>query len=961
MKNKTQIVILVSLLIFIFFFAFIPCSIGVVPNKTATKRRLYTDTTKRDSPDKNIKAITDSVNSFNRGLPVEKVYVHIDKPYYNIGDTLWFKSYLLDGVNLTPSKLSGLLYVELDNDSSEVVRRICVPVKQGVGWGQIPLPKTIFREGGYTLRAYTNWMENFGGAYIFSQRFYISVPSETTWLVKSVATLNRVADKDRFQVNIRLIHPDKLLSPVALKKVEVKVYDEQHYIYNEEMQTGLDGSINLSQILKDKADANKVWVQITSLEKEDKYKMVQVPLNLSRDQNIDLQFLPEGGNLVNGLKSTVGFKAIGEDGKSRAVLGAVYDRNGMEVVSFASIHSGMGSFEFTPKAGESYTAKMLKPVVKVMPLPAIAPIGTILHIINEEQGDNLVIRLSGLGNLSADTPAYLTGMSRGVIYYAQKVDRSRPEISVNKKLFPSGIAHFTLFKGKAPINERAVFIDNKDVLNIRITPDKTVYNKRDSVGLNIKVTDKSGFPVQGSFSLAVTDDSQIKTDSAGNNGINTNILLKADLKGNIEDPGYYINRKDKRAWQALDNLMLTQAWTGYDWKDIFAVPSPPRFKVEKKLIVSGLVTNLGKKPVANARILISSQKPSFVTTTITDSAGIYQFANLPDIDTGSFFIQASNSNGKKLAMGEVTVNKFRSLPIPDNLNDQALPWYVNTDSTQVNYLQRQAEKIYEDDYKFTGRVLKEVRIKGKKRKIENSLTARGADYAFDEQEIKQSAVITFYEFLKQKLPGIKVIDVHHMPTLIWNGNLIDVYVDGNLKYLPVKMNLNPTTDELIEQLNSFNIATFKTIEVVLPPYIPPGAPLNLVNIREANFLSEQWDNYLHYRAMVPSAQPQGITTILIRTTSGTGWQRNLVPYAVSYRPLPIMHPQQFYRPRYNIDKLTSSGADYRSTIHWEPNIITDHNGTAKVSFYRSDAIGRYTITMAGVDVTGWIGDAQVKN
>jgi hypothetical protein len=899
------------------------------------------------------------LDSFNRRLPVEKVYLHLDKPYYNIGDTLWFKSYLLDGVNLTPSGLSKLLYIELANDSAEIVRRICIPIKNGVGWGQIPLPKIIFREGGYTLRAYTNWMQNFDDDYVFSQQFYIGIPSEKTWLIKSAASLKQVEDKNQLQVSLKLTHPDNLLSPVALKKVEVKIYDEWHYIYNETMQTGLDGTLNFSHILKDKAEVDKVRVQITSLEKGDNYKVMQVPLSLSRDQNIDLQFLPEGGNLVSGLKSTVGFKAIGEDGKSRAVLGAVYDGSGKEVISFASIHNGMGSFEFTPKPGETYTAKMLKPVIKVFAFPKTSPGGTVMHLTNTEQDGTLRINIVGVNTMIGDTVCYLVGKSRGVLYYSQKVDLNRAELNIDKKLFPAGIARFTLFKGKTPLNERAVFINNHDELIIHITPNKTAYNKRDSVGLNIEVKDRSGFPVQGSFSMAVTDDSQIRADSTGNYSINTSLLLNAELKGNIEDPGYYINRKDKQSWLALDNLLLTQAWTGYDWKDIFAPAKLPQFKVEKELVVTGQVTNLNKKPVVNTQVLISSQKPSFIATTLTDTGGIYQFRKLPDIDSGSFFIQASNAKGKRLAMGEVTVDKFRPIPLPDNATDQVFPWYVNTDRAQVNYIQHQLQKAHGDDYKLTGRVLKEVKIKDKKI-LKDPILSDDADLVFDEQDIKKSAVITLYEFLKQKLPGIKVIDIHRMPTLMWHNTFIDVFVDGTMKHtrLPVKMNMNPTCDELIEQLNLFNIATFKSMEITFG-HENYGASLKMANESELNFLSIPRGFYLRDRALVLSAKGEGTTSIYVRTTSGTGWQSNRVPYAVTYRPLPIMHPQQFYRPKYDV-KPAAIDADYRATLHWEPNINTDANGRARVSFYTSDIAGKYTITVSGVDATGGIGDSQIK-
>ncbi|MBC7398958.1 MAG: hypothetical protein H7289_03360, partial [Mucilaginibacter sp.] len=530
--------------------------------------------------DKSLAQITAPLDSFNRRLPVEKVYLHTDKPYYNIGDTLWFKSYLLDRVNLTGSKLSGLLYVELDNDSSEMVRRISIPIKDGLGWGQIPLLKAIFREGGYTLRAYTNWMQNFGEDYVFSQRFYLGVPAEDAWLVKSAATINRVADNDQLQVELKLNRSDNIASPVALRKVEVKIYDQSHYLYSEELQTGIDGSLKFGHALKAKADGRQIRVQIRSLDKRDGDKLVQVPLNIKRNQNIDVQFLPEGGSLVSGLKSVIGFKAIGEDGRGTPVVGAVYDGKGTEVIQYAAIHNGMGSFEFTPKAGETYTARISQPIAKAFVLPKINPAGTLLHISNPEQGDNVKVTISATINVTTDTACYLIGTSRGVVYYSQKVELNQPEITVSKKSFPSGITRFTLFKGKRPLNQRMVFIDNDDQLKINVVPNKTAYVKRDSVGLEIEVKDKSGIPVKGSFSLAVTDDSQVKADSLGDNTIAANLLINADLRGHIESPGYYINRTDKQAWQTLDNLMLTQGWTGYDWQDVFAPAKQPKFEAE---------------------------------------------------------------------------------------------------------------------------------------------------------------------------------------------------------------------------------------------------------------------------------------------------------------------------------------------------------------------------------------------
>ena len=48
-------------------------------------------------------------------------------------------------------------------------------------------------------------------------------------------------------------------------------------------------------------------------------------------------------------------------------------------------------------------------------------------------------------------------------------------------------------------------------------------------------------------------------------------------------------------------------------------------------------------------------------------------------------------------------------------------------------------------------------------------------------------------------------------------------------------------------------------------------------------------------------------------------------------------------------------SDLRSTIHWEPNIITDANGEATVSFFSADNPGHYTFILEGSDLAGHVG------
>src|ERR1700709_1320745 len=90
--------------------------------------------------------------------PTEKVYLHFDKPYYAIGDTMWFKAYVtIDQHILSP--LSKILYVDL-TDGAQIVDEIKLQLVNGMASNYIPLPPLFAKRGNYHIRAYTRWMRN---------------------------------------------------------------------------------------------------------------------------------------------------------------------------------------------------------------------------------------------------------------------------------------------------------------------------------------------------------------------------------------------------------------------------------------------------------------------------------------------------------------------------------------------------------------------------------------------------------------------------------------------------------------------------------------------------------------------------------------------------------------------------------------------------------------------------------
>ena len=110
-----------------------------------------------------IKGTAQQVSSSEKVLPVqEKVYLHFDNNCYFLGDTIWYKAYVVLADDNSPEPLSRILYVELLNEQGYPMERQQLVInQQGQADGCFAICDTLFA-GFYEIRAYTKWMLNFG-------------------------------------------------------------------------------------------------------------------------------------------------------------------------------------------------------------------------------------------------------------------------------------------------------------------------------------------------------------------------------------------------------------------------------------------------------------------------------------------------------------------------------------------------------------------------------------------------------------------------------------------------------------------------------------------------------------------------------------------------------------------------------------------------------------------------------
>ncbi|MBR5511887.1 MAG: SEL1-like repeat protein [Bacteroidaceae bacterium] len=109
----------------------------------------------------------------NNLFPQERVYLHFDNTAYYLGETMWFKAYVTEGVKDAPSTLSKVLYVELVAPEGYVVETKKYKIdEKGTCNGEFEL-KPLLLSGYYEIRAYTRYMLNWGKEAVFSRVFPI--------------------------------------------------------------------------------------------------------------------------------------------------------------------------------------------------------------------------------------------------------------------------------------------------------------------------------------------------------------------------------------------------------------------------------------------------------------------------------------------------------------------------------------------------------------------------------------------------------------------------------------------------------------------------------------------------------------------------------------------------------------------------------------------------------------------
>lgn len=755
--------------------------------------------------------------------PQEKVYLHFDKPYYAIGEDIWFKNYVVTAEKNEPSQLSKVLYVDFINQKNKIVSSLKLEVIDGFANGNINLADTL-SSGTYRVRAYTNYMRNYNASFFFEKSIEIGSVSD------KAATL---ADK--------------------AKRIE-----------------------------------------------------------------LSLAFFPEGGHLVSSLRSRIGVKALTSNGLGANLTGYIVNKNNEKVAEFITEHAGMGVFAFTPLAGEKYTAtvKLEDGSLKQFDMPQVQDNGYVFAVNQLEE--EIKLRIAASAPLIDNKEIYVVAQSNGKPYasFPIKVDNSNITATLKSQTFPTGIVQFTLFDSNLnPAAERLIFVNHNDALNISITNNSSENIVKKKSSFKLAVSDFNKNPIVGNFSVSVIDMDKVPYNENDETTILSNLLLSSDLKGYIAQPNYYFNTQNPDRVKHLDNLLLTQGWRRFVWKDIITQTEPDiTFRPEQSLEITGKVNNLNEKPLTNAKVSLISTTPGLFLKldTITDVKGNFVFDRLEIPNEATFILQATDSK------------KNKSVKIRLNNLPPVLPYNFVNQEIDIKPFLDHTKKMFEELVKYNmlngSILLKAVEIKSNRVErpllnVPNSANASGAADQVITEKMLEGAINIYSPLLKT--PGViiknGIVYRNRARTSIATPNRpMLLIVDGVQMPSDFISNINPMDVAGIEVLTSnYNLT-------VLGPDASGGAL------------------YITTKMGTPQAPEKATNTTRVSKFA----------FAVS---------KEFYVPNYDDPKTNTQLQDLRTTIYWNPKVLTNNKGEAEFSFFNAGTVGTYKITIEGMDNFGNLG------
>ncbi len=641
------------------------------------------------------------------------------------------------------------------------------------------------------------------------------------------------------------------------------------------------------------------------------------------NSNSSISFLPEGGNLITGLKSIIAFKAIDAFNNPVAVSGDIVDEKNTKLVSFSSTHDGMGSFELLPAEGASYKAVLqVNGVQKTITLPAAKKEGITLSVDNSNANKTFVKVERSETNKSRYNNLLVMAQINYQLAYMGKlnIDEGQDAVAINKKTLPPGIMQITVLTEQGiPLAERIVFVANHTISNSLLQTIAVSTEKRKKNSLELDIHEFPG--LQGAVAV-INYDADIAPHQQS---IQSALLLTDDIHGRIHEPGYYFKDKEVQTIQHLDLVMLTNGWRRFALQEIMANQFPAlQYPFETGLSVSGKVLQSdGKSTLKTGKINLiikGEDSTNIMSQAATNEHSVFVVDNIAFKKEATIYYQGTNT-AKENAIVDVKINPayFDTLKTAPPAAAENYP----AQGMAAPYLQNLiSERQRLDSSK--GKTLQEVVVRTKKRSAADSLNLLYTTDMFYNSD--QTLVLDenmhyndIWQYLRMMVPGISIITTDFVTQVNFTRfQGLDFFSENSGENKGVQFFLNevPVSLSIVESLDPTDIALVKI--------------------------------YKGTTGIALGAERGAIGLYTVKGKSTRDWRQKGFDF---FKKQGYSVGREFYAVDYSKLNPESAFSDVRATLYWNPDIKVK-DGKVLIEFYNDDAAKKFKLVAEGIDQNG---------
>jgi hypothetical protein len=627
----------------------------------------------------------------------------------------------------------------------------------------------------------------------------------------------------------------------------------------------------------------------------------------------DIQFFPEGGDLVQQVECKVAFRITDAYGKGMHVSGLLLDDRQDTLLKFQTQQMGLGHFIFTPSNAGPYKALIFLPGGQqiVKELPAALTRGYAMKLERNGNGElGVTVRTAGIPDQS---PVYLFVHTRGLLkkFESGTLKNGQVFFSVSAEALGDGISQFTVFDYNGnPVSERLFFKYPVKRLEIAADAGQREFSVRREVDLDLTSTAADGKPEMADMSLSVYRLDSLQPLDASD--ITQYLYLISDLGAGIQSPEYYFNEENGSREADMDNLMLTHGWRRFAWNDILKEGTAGQLyspEYNGHILEGKLVNSKTGAPVpfVNTYLSVPSSRTQFRASS-SDSSGHLRFA-LKDFYNSQEIILQTNpfeDSSSHFEMESPFSKEYAQGP--------ALPDYsvtVNADDLTDRAVQSQVQRIYH------GMELQRFQMQN----VDSSDFYYHADegYALDDYTRFQ----TMEEVIREYVVSTNVVrrkDKFHL--YVFEAALRKFFSEEPLILLD-------------------GVPIFESDKLF---------HLDPLKIRRLDLISARY--FLGYQSF------PGIINCKTYHGDLDGFEMDPHATVLDYPGIPAQ--RQFFAPKYETEQEVNSRIpDFRNLLYWTPQIKTDMQGKAKLRFYTSDLPGKYAIVVQGITAAGASGSRVI--